>query len=108
MKAIFPGTCSVCGGTYVPRTDEIDYTGKSGPRGGKLTAHVKCLGKKMRKNTTSAPPLPWMREPYPEAQIRVPTAPTTPVEYRLQFEHGAAEDSYENARYTAQNPRKKR
>lgn len=58
MKAIFPGTCSVCGGTYAPRTDEIDYTGATGPRGGKLTAHVKCLGKKSkaprRKNGTPA------------------------------------------------------
>lgn len=61
MKAIFPGTCSVCGGSYVPRNDEIDYTGKTGPRGGKLTAHVQCLSggkkKKAKKNPTFRHPV---------------------------------------------------
>lgn len=43
MKAIFPGQCAICNGTFV-RGEPIADSGKRGPRGGKKMAHARCVG----------------------------------------------------------------
>lgn len=59
MKALFPGTCVLCGQPIVPG-EQVEDSGQRGPRGGKKLGHASCVGGRSKRNPSAGV---WSKDP---------------------------------------------